>query len=173
MALLPVHSQNFASLRKNSFKTACRRTVAKSEPVRYRGQVLTPRPLRRTGNCPPLRRKELTAQPNNSSARGTASSRAGKQVCNLRIMSWNAGHLGQQKWGELRTWLAAEADRHCDILVLQETHWNESSEFRVSGWYCVSSASASEPNSLRQLLPGASHAGILRTDHQPLGLMES
>ena len=63
MALLPVHSQNFAY----AFKTACRRTVTSSEPVPYRGQVLTPRLLRRTGNCPPPTRKELMAQPNNSS----------------------------------------------------------------------------------------------------------
>ena len=61
-------------------------------------------------------------------------------------MSWNAGHLGQQQWGELKTWLAADADRHCDVLVLQETHWKESSEFRVSRWYCVSSASTPAPN---------------------------
>ena len=99
MALLPVHSQNFASLRKNSFKTACRRAIARSE--RYRGQVLTPRLLRRTGNCPPPSRNELMAQPNNSSARGTASRRAGQQVRHVRVMSWNAGHLGQQQWGEL------------------------------------------------------------------------
>ena len=59
-------------------------------------------------------------------------------------MSWNAGHLGQQQWGELKTWLVADADQYCDVLVLQETHWKEPSEFRVSGWYCVSSASTPE-----------------------------
>ena len=114
--------------------------------MRYRGQVLTPRLLRRTGNCPPPSRKEFQAQPDNSSARGTASRRAGQHIRQVRIMSWNAGHLGQQQWGKLKTWLAAEAEQYCDVLVLQETHWKESSEFRVSGWYCVSSASAPEPS---------------------------
>ena len=165
MALLPVHSQNFASLRKNPFRTACRRTVARSEPVRYRGQVLTPRLLRRTGNC----RNELMAQPNNSSACGTASRRAGRQARHVRVMSWTAGHLGQQQWGELKTWLAADAEQHCDILVLQETHWKESSEFRVSGWYCVSSASTSNPGLLAL---DAGLVGTLRTVHQPQGQME-
>ena len=46
-------------------------------------------------------------------------------------MSWTAGHLGQQQWGELKTWLAAEAEQYCDVLAQQETHWKESSEFRV------------------------------------------
>ena len=27
------------------------------------------------------------------------------------------------------------------MLILQETHWHESAEFNVSGWYCISSAS--------------------------------
>ena len=143
MALLPVHSQNFSSLRKNSFKTACRRAMVGQRPVTYRGQVLTPQLLRRTGNCPPPTRRQLQAQPDNS-ARGTASRRAGQQPRHVRVMSWNAGHLGQQQWGELKTWLAAEAEQYCDVLILQETHWTATTEFAVSGWYCVSSASPKE-----------------------------
>ena len=143
MALLPVHSQNFLSLRKNSFKTACRRATVGQRPVTYRGQVLTPQLLRRTGNCPPPTRRQLQAQPDNS-ARGTASRRAGQQPRHVRVMSWNAGHLGQQQWGELKTWLAAEAEQYCDVLILQETHWTATTEFAVSGWYCVSSASPKE-----------------------------
>ena len=56
-------------------------------------------------------------------------------------MSWNAGHLGQQQWTEIKTWLQLEADKVCDVHILQETHWQESAEFTVSGWYCISSAS--------------------------------
>ena len=56
-------------------------------------------------------------------------------------MSWNAGHLGHQQWAEIKTWLRLEADKVCDVLILQETHWHESAEFTVSGWYCISSAS--------------------------------
>ena len=39
-AQLPVHSQNYSSLRKRSFKSACRRAVAAQQPVSYRGQQL-------------------------------------------------------------------------------------------------------------------------------------
>ena len=92
------------------------------------------------GNCPPPTTKQLQAQPDNL-ARGTASRRAGKQARNVRVMSWNAGHVGQQQWGELKTWLASDAKHYCDVLIMQETHWKSSSEFTVSGWYCISSAS--------------------------------
>ena len=151
MALLPVHSQNFASLRKNSSRTArtsaCRRAIRGQRPVQHRGQVLTPRLLRRMGNCPPPTRRQLQSQPSNLAHGGTASRRAGQQRRQVRVLSWNTGHLGQQQWSEIKTWLASEADKHCDVLILQETHWTASAEFTVSGWYCVSSASPPDPSS--------------------------
>ena len=52
-----------------------------------------------------------------------------------------AGHLGQQQWSEVKSWLLTEASQTCDVLVLQETHWQATAEFTASGWYCVSSAS--------------------------------
>ncbi|CAE6945196.1 unnamed protein product [Symbiodinium natans] len=57
----------------------------------------------------------------------------------LRVLTWNAGHLGQQQWAELRTWLRTASDQY-DVIALQETHWQESTEFDVEGWHCVSSA---------------------------------
>eukprot|EP00439_Symbiodinium_sp_Y106_P048952 s6221_g6.t1 len=80
--------------------------------------------------------RQLQAQPDNL-ARGTASCRAGQQPRHVRVMSWNAGHLGQQQWGELKTWLAAEAEQYSDVLILQETHWTATTEFAVSGWSCA------------------------------------
>ena len=59
----------------------------------------------------------------------------------LRVLSWNAGHLGQQQWSEVKSWLLTEASQTCDVLVLQETHWQATAEFTASGWYCVLSAS--------------------------------
>ena len=58
----------------------------------------------------------------------------------LRVLTWNAGHLGQQQWAELRTWLRTASDQY-DVIALQETHWQESTEFDVEGWHCISSAS--------------------------------
>ena len=75
------------------------------------------------------------------SVAATRTRRAGQKVRPVRVMSWNAGHLGHQQWAEIKTWLQLEADKVCDVLILQETHWQESAEFTVSGWYCISSAS--------------------------------
>ncbi|CAE7439908.1 unnamed protein product [Symbiodinium natans] len=66
----------------------------------------------------------------------------------LRVLTWNAGHLGQQQWAELRTWLRTAADKS-DVIALQETHWQETTEFEVEGWHCVSSASKGQVKATR------------------------
>ena len=136
-AQLPVHSQNYSSLRKRSFKSACRRAVVAQQPVSYRGQQLTPVQVRRSGNCPPR-------HSGHSSGR-LSRQRAGLASRELRVLSWNAGHLGQQQWAEIKSWLQTEAKQICDVLVLQETHWQATAEFSVAGWYCISSASEYVP----------------------------
>ena len=153
-AQLPVHSQNYSSLRKRSFKSACRRAVVAQQPVSYRGQQLTPVQVRRSGNCPP-------SHPGRGSGRLT-SRRAGLANRELRVLSWNAGHLGQQQWAEIKSWLQTEAKQVCDVLVLQETHWQATAEFSVAGWYCISSASEYVPTEEDKILGGlAQHAPTL------------
>ena len=88
--------------------------------------------------APPHRKP---AGPSVTSTSAPRTRRAGQQARPVRVMSWNAGHLGQQQWAEIKTWLQLEADKVCDVLILQEAHWQESAEFTVSGWYRVSSAS--------------------------------
>ena len=132
MALLPVHSQNYSQIRKKSFKHACKKVAVSQRTVSYRGQPLTPTMLRRMGNCPPPARTKVASAPR---------ARAGRATQALRVLSWNAGHLGQQQWSEVKSWHSTEASQTCDVLVLQETHWQATAEFTASGWYCVSSAS--------------------------------
>ena len=136
-AQLPVHSQHYFSLRKRSFKSACRRAVVAQQPVSYRGQQLTPVQVRRSGNCPPRHSGQGSGRP--------PRPRAGLASRELRVLSWNAGHLGQQQWAEIKSWLQTEAKQVCDVLVLQETHWQATAEFSVAGWYCISSASEYVP----------------------------
>ena len=136
-AQLPVHSQHYSSLRKRSFKSACRRAVVAQQPVSYRGQQLTPVQVRRSGNCPPRHSGQGSGRP--------PRPRAGLASRELRVLSWNAGHLGQQQWAEIKSWLQTEAKQVCDVLVLQETHWQATAEFSVAGWYCISSASEYVP----------------------------
>ena len=145
-AQLPVHSQNYSSLRKRSFKSACRRAVVAQQPVSYRGQQLTPVQVRRSGNCPPRRSSRSSDRP--------LRPRAGLANRDLRVLSWNAGHLGQQQWAEIKSWLQTEARQVCDIFVLQETHWQASAEFSMAGWYCISSASEYVPTEEDNILGG-------------------
>ena len=97
--------------------------------------MLTPAQVRRSGNCPPQHQSRGSGRPTRR--------RAGLANRELRVLSWNAGHLGQQQWAEIKSWLQTEAKHVCD--VLQETHWQATAEFSVAGWYCVSSASEYVP----------------------------
>lgn len=71
--------------------------------------------------------------------------RGGTHSKPLRLLSWNAGHVGVQQWAEVKAWLHTKASETCDILASQETHWNETAEFTVEGWQCVSSAKTGAP----------------------------
>ena len=164
-AQLPVHSQNYSSLRKRSFKSACRRAVVAQQPVSYRGQQLTPVQVRRSGNCPPRHSGQSSGRPTRQ--------RAGLASRELRVLSWNAGHLGQQQWAEIKSWLQTEAKQVCDVLVLQETHWQATAEFSVAGWYCISSASEYVPTVEDKTLGGSAQpaptvpAGALPNQPRP------
>ena len=164
-AQLPVHSQNYSSLRKRSFKSACRRAVVAQQPVSYRGQQLTPVQVRRSGNCPPRHSGQGSGR--------LSRQRAGLACKELRVLSWNAGHLGQQQWAEIKSWLQTEAKQVCDVLVLQETHWQATAEFSVAGWYCISSASEYVPTAADKPLGGSAQpapavpAGALPNQPRP------
>ena len=71
--------------------------------------------------------------------------RGGTHSRPLRTLSWNAGHLGVQQWAEIKAWLHTGASDSCDLMALQETHWNETAECTVEGWQCVSSAKKGAP----------------------------
>ena len=118
MVLLPVHSQNYSQIRKKCFKYACKKVAVNQRPISYRGQHLIPTIIRRIGNCPPPDRTKVTSAP---------QARAGRATQALRVLSWNAGHLGQQQWSEVKSWLSTEASQTCDAgtafrLHLQTTH---------------------------------------------------
>ena len=162
MALLPVHSQNYSQIRKKSFKHACNKVAVSQRPVSYRGQFLTPTMLRRMGNCPPPARTKVTSAPR---------ARAGRSTQAIRILSWNAGHLGQQQWSEIKSWISTEASQTCDVLVLQETHWQATAEFSSSGWYCVSSASPDD--TLKAAKSKKGRGGTAQTKHEAEARPES
>ena len=134
MALLPIHSENYSQIRKRSYRKACRQAQRDDDSAVYRGRPLTLRQVASQGHCPPT---AVTSSP--PSVRST--SRGGRQFRPLRVFSWNPGHLGAQQWSEIKDWLQADAQSMCDVLLLPETHWSSTSQFQVSGWTCISSAS--------------------------------
>ena len=81
------------------------------------------------------------------------------------MLSWNAGHLGAQQWAEVKAWLHTGASDSCDLLALQETHWNETAEFTVEGWQCVSSTKKGAPRAPKGK-PSPDNAGGHTTLHR-------
>ena len=139
-----MHQNSFQSIRKKAFRKACNKVHRTQDSVSYRGGELTPEYLRRSGLEPPplplLSGATLSSSPTPTPATFRSRPRGGQASKHLRVLSWNAGHLGVQQWAEIRTWLREDSSSVCDVLVLQETHWNETAEFDVEGWHCISSA---------------------------------
>ena len=90
----------------SSMLAACNQVAVSQRPVSCRGQVLTPSMLRRMGNCPLQARTKVASTPR---------ARAGRATQAICVLSCNAGHLGQQQWSEVKSWLMTEAAQTCDI----------------------------------------------------------
>ena len=138
-----MHQNSFQSIRKKAFRKACSKVYRTQDSVSYRGGELTPEFLRRSGLEPPSTssfRGYFVLLPYARTCYVPSRPRGGQASKHLRVLSWNAGHLGVQQWAEIRTWLREDSSSVCDVLVLQETHWNETAEFDVEGWHCISSA---------------------------------
>ena len=164
-----MHQNSFQSIRKKAFRKACSKVHRTQDSVSYRGGELTPEYLRRSGLEPPplplLSGATLSSSPTPTPATFRSRPRGGQASKHLRVLSWNAGHLGVQQWAEIRTWLREDSSSVCDVLVLQETHWNETAEFDVEGWHCISSAKRAPPGRQRkkQLLGNARRRKLHRS----------
>ena len=63
----------------------------------------------------------------------------------LQCLSWNAGGLSSDVFQEFVAWVEAQGRFHA--LIVQETHWKDSSEFLSGNWMCVHNAAASADQS--------------------------
>ena len=138
-----MHQNSFQSIRKKAFRKACSKVHRTQDSVSYRGGELTPEYLRRSGLeppplylffqgllCPPLLRPHLLR-----SAPGPEEVRRANTFVSYPGMQGTWEYSSGQS-----TWLREDSSSVCDVLVLQETHWNETAEFDVEGWHCISSA---------------------------------
>ena len=149
MAVPSEHPNNFRSIRKVAFRRACTLVSRTQQSISYRRGILTPEYVARSGLNPPAQPADGgSTQQTPTPKRTMPRSRGGAMAKPLRVLTWNAGHLGQQQWAELRTWLRTAADKY-DVIALQETHWQETTEFEVEGWHCVSSASKGQAKATR------------------------
>ena len=56
----------------------------------------------------------------------------------IRSFSWNTGGLSAPSFQELVAWLDLE-DRF-EVVILQETHWRDSTDFKSGRWFCIHSS---------------------------------
>ena len=121
----PNIGSSFSSIRKRSFKRACRR-AARQGGAWYRGQWLTKEHLPRPDEAP--------AQIENGIIK--CVKRKGRR---LYVLCWNVGGLSTGLFDELLAWLALPQQQHIGAVLIQETHWQHQSEWCSGGWTCVNS----------------------------------
>ena len=139
---------------KRAYTRACRR--AEAHPLQgttYRGRWCSLRELRgrwqsslSTRSGRPLR-----------SAVSTASTGHSASCHRLKIVTLNVGGLSQAAYAELLQHLQSlPPQARPDVLLLQETHWREHSEYSTAGWHIIGSANVS---------PQAGGVAIFIADH--------
>ena len=126
----PNMGSSFSSIRKRSFKRACRR-AARQGGAWYRGQWLTDGELPRPADTPAPKRKQHTIK---------CVKQGGRR---LYVMCWNVGGLSTGLFDELLAWLALPQQTYISAVLLQETHWQHQSEWCSGNWTCVHSGDPS------------------------------
>ena len=129
-----MHQNSQTSIRKLAFRRACNRVFRSQTSQQYRHGTLTPDYVRQSALEPPPLPAHSTGNsqsPSPPTPLPERRPRGGTHSRPLRMLSWNAGHRGVQQWAEVTAWLHAGASDSCDVMALQETHWNETAEFTV------------------------------------------
>ena len=119
---------------KRAFKRAQARALVSGSTM-YRGQShsLASLAVRYQGSRPPAAR--------------TSSHFCHANGSTLSVLTWNCGGLYSSRWQELMSWLCSQDASLPDspeIVIIQETHWSHSSEFRSGTWLCIHSGSCSQ-----------------------------
>ena len=107
---------------KRSYQKALRQ-AAKTGTAFYRGKNLTLQQLGGTPAAPPMVK---TSKPQ----------RAKPHKDEIRYLSWNAGALTTAVWEELLSLLATEPFSAVKLVVVQETHWRGSWQFKQIWMAC-------------------------------------
>ncbi|CAE7905105.1 unnamed protein product, partial [Symbiodinium sp. KB8] len=137
---------------KRAYGRACRRAAA--HPLQgtvYRGRWCSLRELMGRWTSPSSARS-------NSRLRSDALTSGRPTSCHrLKLVTLNVGGLSQMAYAELLQHLQSLPQQaKPDVLLLQETHWREHSEYSTAGWHIIGSANVS---------PQAGGVAIFVADH--------
>ena len=67
-----------------------------------------------------------------------------RPVKHLRLLSWNCSGLSSPMFQELIAWCECQAE--LDSIVLQETHWHDTSDFHTGPWLATHTSGRSSPD---------------------------
>ena len=131
-ALAQVNNLMSFATRKRSYRRAVQRAL-RDGTSRYKGKLLTRSSLLRQGyaSIGSDHQKSNVSQPSSRTKPGEKS-----RAPRLNTFSWNCGGLSSDKYDSLVVYLY---ENQIDVATIQETRWGFTSEWVVSGFYCIHS----------------------------------
>ena len=112
-------------IQKRSYRRALQR-VQTHGFTWYRGRLLSGNISTNTPDSPPPSGKSQNVQPPGS-----------KRRTRLSCLSWNAGGMSTTDWDHFQIWICKQ---HIDVICIQETHWQFTSEWVQDRYFCVHSS---------------------------------
>ena len=128
------HTASYAKSTKRAYNPACKRaSQAIDGGTWYRGRWHSRQALASLS--------QITATPPRRKALATRSYRE-RLAPNLSVLVWNAGGLASGLLQEFMAW--CEVQSQYDAVILLETHWRETSDYKSGRWHCIHTSGYSE-----------------------------
>ena len=122
-----------------SAKRAFRRARARAAkgPTMYRGRLCAASELQAQYGQPLPPRQPRIARQVQDGSRVRPHTEAGHPARRVEVLTFNVSGLSSAMWQELQAWLATQEASRYDVIMLQETHWSQMSDFQSGPWHCV------------------------------------
>ena len=122
-----------------SAKRAFRRARARAAkgPTMYRGRLCTASELQAQYGQPLPQRQPRADRQVQDGSRARPHQEARHPARRVEVLTFNVSGLSSAMWQELQAWLATKEASAYDVIMLQETHWSQMSEFKSGPWHCV------------------------------------
>ena len=122
-----------------SAKRAFRRARARAAkgPTMYRGRLCTASELQAQYGQPLPQRQPRADRQVQDGSRARPQRKATHPARRVEVLTFNVSGLSSAMWQELQAWLATKEASSYDVIMLQETHWSQMSDFQSGPWHCV------------------------------------